>query len=69
MNENTRNDEEFIEDSPEDFFPNYDDTGLEDIDPEDIELPPSDDNEYDIDYEDYDEEIPISDENLGIVSI
>ena len=62
-NSSENNDEEFIEDSPEDFFPNYDDTALEDIDPEDIELPPSD-IEYD-DYADYDEEIPLSDENLA----
>ena len=54
--------EEIIEDKPEDFFPNYDDTALEDIDPEDLELPPSD-IEYD-DYADYEDDLPLS-EDIG----
>lgn len=63
LDEPSNSDEEFIADNPEDFFPNYDDTALEDIDPDDIELPPSD-IEYD-DYPDYDEQVPLSDENLN----
>ena len=54
--------DEIPEDKPEDFFPNYDDTALEDIDPEDLELPPSE-FEYD-DYADYEDDLPLS-EDLG----